>query len=264
MSYLKKEFQEQYRKADDLLCALLAKLDCDQMLDNKSDPDREYKAATLFFLTKAVKSYRAIQLLCSAGFFQDAAVLSRTIFEIFLQISYMASDPVERAPLFLKHVLVERYFLYLKLKKYPELVSDIEKREADLAQLTAHFKELEDQYKKGKGWWGQDLRWLAEKMESNDNQAEKTYLRFYPLCSELVHSTSSAVKYYIFETTERTGIDSSPSLFGEELAAFSTATVSVLLTAHYAAAAWEIADSMAEALVLANENRDAARDLKAK
>jgi hypothetical protein len=55
MSYLNKQSQELYRKADDLLGTLLAKLDCDQMLDNKSDPEREYKAATLFFLTKAVK-----------------------------------------------------------------------------------------------------------------------------------------------------------------------------------------------------------------
>lgn len=256
MNYLNKQSQELYRKADDLLCTLLAKLDCDQMLDNKSDPERGYKAATLFFLTKAVKSYRAIQLLCSAGFFQDAAVLSRTLFEIFLQVSYMAGNPVERAALFVKHVLVEKYFLYLKLKKYPDLVSDIEKREGDLEKLTVQFKELEEQYNRGKGWWGKELRWLAENMESDDNQAEKNYLRLYPLYSDLVHSTSSAVKYYIFETTERTAIDSGPSMSGEKLAAFPIATLSVLLTAHYTAAAWELADILTEALVLANENRN--------
>jgi hypothetical protein len=113
MSYLNEECQELYRKTADLLGALVAKLHCDQMLDNESDPEREYKAATHFFLTKAVKSYPAIRLLCAAGFFRDAAVLSRTIFEIFLQISYMADNPVERAQLFLKHVLVARYVLYL-------------------------------------------------------------------------------------------------------------------------------------------------------
>jgi hypothetical protein len=159
-----------------------------------------------------IKSYRAILLLCSAGFYQDAAVLSRTVFEIFLQVSYMAGNPIERAPLFLKHVLVEKYFLYLKLKKYPDLVSDIEKREADLEKLTAQFKELEDQYHKGKGWWGHDLRWLAERVESDDNQAEKNYLLLYPLYSDLVHSTSSAQKYYIVTTAGRSVIDSGPSL----------------------------------------------------
>lgn len=251
--YLNKDFQELFRKADELVSALLAKLDCDKMLDNKSDPEQEYKAATLFFLTKAVKSYRAVHLLCSAGFFQDAAVLSRSIFEIFLQIAYMAGNPVERAPLFIKHDLVGRYFLYLKLKKYPDLVSDIEKHEAELEQLTAQFKELEDQYNKGKGWWGKELRWLAETLESNNNQAEKSYLRLYPLYSDLVHSTSSAMKYYILETAGRTVIDAAPSFSGEKLAAFPTATGPVLLIAYYAAAAWEIADSMAEAMALAND-----------
>jgi uncharacterized protein DUF5677 len=251
--YLNNDFQELFRKADDLLGALLATLDCDKMLDNTSDPERNYKAATIFFLTKGVKSYRAVHLLCSTGFFQDAAVLSRTIFEIFLQIAYMAGNPKERAPLFIKHDLVGRYFLYLKLKKYPDLVSDIEKRSAELEQLTVQFKELEEQYNKGKGWWGKDLRWLAETAESDDNRAEKSYLRLYPLYSDLVHSTSSAVKYYISEPAGRVVIDAGPSLSAEKLAAFPTATGAVLLIAYYAAAAWEIADSMTEALALAND-----------
>jgi hypothetical protein len=198
---------KQYRKADALLRALLAKLDCDQMLGNEPDPERAYKAATLFFLAKAFKSYQAVHLLCSAGFFQDGAVLSRTIFEIFLQVSYMAGNPVERAPLFIKHDLVGRYFLYLKLKKYPDLVSDIEKRKENLEQLATQFKELEDQYHKGKGWWGNDLRWLAERVESDDNEAEKNYLRLYPLYSDLVHSTSSSVKHYIFTIAGRSTVD---------------------------------------------------------
>jgi hypothetical protein len=244
---------KQYRKADALLRALLAKLDCDQMLGNEPDPERAYKAATLFFLAKAFKSYQAVHLLCSAGFFQDGAVLSRTIFEIFLQVSYMAGNPVERAPLFIKHDLVGRYFLYLKLKKYPDLVSDIEKRKENLEQLATQFKELEDQYHKGKGWWGNDLRWLAERVESDDNEAEKNYLRLYPLYSDLVHSTSSSVKHYIFTIAGRSTVDSAPSTCGEKLAAFPMATSSALLTGYYAAAAWEFAEVMAEALALAKE-----------
>ena len=55
MSYLNNEFHELYRKAARLLCALLAKLDYDEMLANESDPERAYKAATLFFLSKPFK-----------------------------------------------------------------------------------------------------------------------------------------------------------------------------------------------------------------
>lgn len=253
MIYVNDDFCEIYGKAEGLIGGLLAKLDCDQMLSNESDPERMYKGATLFFLTKAFKSYKAVHLLCSAGFFQDAAVLSRTIFEIYLQMSYMAGNPVERAPLFIKHDLVGRYFLYLKLKKYPNLVSDIEKRKENLEQLTIQFKELEDQYRKGQGWWGSDLRWLAERIESDDEEAEKSYLRLYPLYSDLVHSTSSSVKYYIFTTAGRSAIDSGPSACGEKLAAFPMATSSVLLTGYYAAAAWEFGDDMARTLAFARE-----------
>jgi hypothetical protein len=43
MSYLNNEFHELYRKAARLLCALLAKLDYDEMLANESDPERAYE-----------------------------------------------------------------------------------------------------------------------------------------------------------------------------------------------------------------------------
>jgi Family of unknown function (DUF5677) len=253
MSFLNNEFEEMYSKTDAVLRALLAKSDYDRMLNNEPDPEYAYKAATLFFLTKAFKSYQAVQLLCSAGFFQDGAVLSRTLFEIFLQVAYMAGSPMERAPMFIKHDLVERYFLYLKLKKYPDLVSDIERRKEDLEQLTIQFKDLEDQYHRGKGWWGNDLRWLAGKVESGDSTAKKDYLRLYPLYSNLVHSTSSSIKHYISTIAGRSTIDSGPSVCGEKLAPFVMATSSVLLTGYYTAAAWEFADIMAEALALAKE-----------
>ena len=54
----------------------------------------------------------------------------------------MASNPVERASLFIKHDLVGRYFLYQRFKKYPDLVSDIEKRKEDLQLLIAQAEEL--------------------------------------------------------------------------------------------------------------------------
>jgi hypothetical protein len=47
--------------------------------------------------------------------------------------------------------------------------------------------------------------------------------------------------------------DSGPSAYAEKLAALATATSFVLFTGYYAAAAWELADSMAEALALAKE-----------
>jgi hypothetical protein len=63
-----------------------------KIAENQRDNDWPYKCAFLFFAAKSFKSYQAIYTLCSTGFFQDGAMLHRTVFEIFLQALYMAED----------------------------------------------------------------------------------------------------------------------------------------------------------------------------
>lgn len=202
-----------------------------------SDVAYSYKGHMLFFLAKAFKTYEAIHLLSAAGYFQDAAVLTRTVFEITLQSSWMALDPIKRGDLFAKHDPVDRYYLYQKLSKYPDLVEGIEKRQEELARLQAVFDELSEAFQKGKGWWGNDLRWLARELGM-----EKAYLRVYPLYSPLVHSTSTSVKYYLTQDDQGIHIDISASDAGQKLAAFEVATGLLLIIAGQAAAAWGLSD----------------------
>lgn len=217
---------------------------------------REYgrKTSTAFFLAKAFKTYRAINLLVEHRYYQDAAILARTIFEILLQALYV-SGAAERGELFLKHDPVDRYYFYLKLSKYPDLVEGIVNRAAELEMLKGQFDQLESDYVKNKGWWGSDLRSLAEGLGG-----EKDYLRVYPLYSTLVHSTSASVKHYVQEIDHRLVLDIGASDLGKSLAGFEVATGFVLLVAQATAAAWDLPARAAE--LLTEAQRVAAPDLK--
>ncbi len=249
MNYLEAKDRKMFSRAAKLVRVTLTKMKSKKIIGSEWDTEWPYRSATLFFAAKSFKSYQAIRVLCARGFFQDAAVLTRTIFEIYLQAKYMAGDPLQRAEMFKNHDIADRYFKYLKLAKYPELVDAIEKRPEELTKLKAQFAEIEREYKKNTGWWGKDLRWLAE-----NNQEEKSYLTVYPFYSGLVHSTSSSVKYYLLVTEKLFGVDFEPSPRGSEiLGAFPLATGCVRLTASIAAAAWKFKEDMAEMDALAHE-----------
>ncbi len=219
-----------------------------------SSPEYGRKTSTAFFLAKAFKTYQAINLLVEHQYHQDAAILARTIYEIYLQTLYV-SGAAERGELFLKHDPVDRYYLYMKLSKCSDLVEGIDNRVAELELLRGQFDELESDYVKNKGWWGSDLRSLAESLGS-----EKDYLRIYPLYSTLIHSTSTSVKHYVREIDHRLKLDIGPSDLGKSLAAFEVATGIVLLVAHVAAAAWDLSARAAE--LIAEAQKVAKPDLK--
>jgi Family of unknown function (DUF5677) len=130
----------------------------------------------------------------------------------------------------------------------PTLSASWSGTEAELETLKGQFDELEADYRKNKGWWGSDVRSLAESLGS-----EKDYLRIYPLYSALVHSTSTSVKRYVREIDDRLELDVGPSELGKSLAGFEIATSFVLLVAHATAGAWNLAARAAELLAAAQK-----------
>jgi hypothetical protein len=234
--------RERFEVLKDLVSKCLSKVESKLAALEGSDLEYAHKSVAAFFLAKAFKTYQAAYLLSDHGYHQDAAVLARTIFEILLQISYIATD-AKRAELFLKHDPVDRYYLFLRFSKFPELVEGIANRERELATLKADFDELKADYSKNKGWWGTDLRSLAEL-----SGKEKDYLRLYPLYSPLVHSTSTSVKYYVEEGADGLHLDFNPSDAGAKLAGFDVASEFVLIVAHMAASAWDLSDDAAKLL----------------
>jgi hypothetical protein len=236
-----------FSNTERLINGLLADIKPKLATLDASSPEYGRRTSAAFFLAKAFKTYRAINLLVEHQYHQDAAVLARTIYEILLQVLFV-SGAAERGELFLKHDPVDRYYLYLKLSKYPDLVEGIANRPAELEMLKGQFDQLETDYRRNKGWWGSDLRSLAESLGS-----EKDYLRVYPLYSTLIHSTSTSVKHYVQEIDHRLELDTGPSELGSSLAGFEVSTGFVLLVAYATAAAWDLLASAAELLAEAQK-----------
>lgn len=52
-----------------------------------------HKRIFIFFLTRSIKSYRAIKTLCKEGFGQDISTLLRSLLESLISVQYILSDP---------------------------------------------------------------------------------------------------------------------------------------------------------------------------
>jgi Family of unknown function (DUF5677) len=163
----------------------------------------DYSMITFFFFCKTYKTYQAIRMLCRGGFVEDALVLGRTIFEIYLQSEWMSQYPQGRAVDFMNYESVKRYDSYLKLKKCdPEFAALLEKHPEAIANLEAMYARYADQFSKkdqrgnrriADNWWQRSIAWLASKKP----ELQKDYVQTYALQSGIVHSSPTCVNEYL-------------------------------------------------------------------
>jgi hypothetical protein len=68
------------------------------------------QAVVLFALGKAYKTHRAIQILCSEGYGEDAAILQRSLFELAVETRYITRSPLQKRALrWLDYDVVSQY-----------------------------------------------------------------------------------------------------------------------------------------------------------
>jgi hypothetical protein len=160
--------------------------------------DVTFEAAMLFFFCKSYKTYQAIAVLWRAGFYEDAWLLTRTLFEIWMQAAYLRKEPRERARQLQKHDPIRMYRAYLALKKHGE------------SKLTAAFKsrddfeEIERQHHLRDAtaplwWFGKSLHSLANKLGP---PFDKEYLIGYWWQSNLMHSSVTSMQHYMTGSLE--------------------------------------------------------------
>jgi hypothetical protein len=161
--------------------------------------DTPAKRVVAYWFSKAAKSFAAAVLLWNQGYWQDAAVLARTILEVSLQSLLFRKEPEKFAPQFFKHAEVQKHRLFADMDKHAE--GEIK------AGIASYFERLglnPSDIEKWKNWWGKDgTIWdLAKEIE-----ARQTYQVQYPALSFLVHGAPSAFSYYVLKTGPREYID---------------------------------------------------------
>jgi hypothetical protein len=161
----------------------------------KPEVDVTYDVVMLFFFSKSYKTYQAIAFLWRSGFYEDAWLLTRTLFEIWMQAAYLREKPMERTRQFREHGPVSMYRGYHKLKKHGEhtLTAAFESRD--------DFAEIKCQYylhntTAGPNWFGNSLRCLADELGT---PFDREYLIGYWWQSNFVHTAIATMQHFVID-----------------------------------------------------------------
>ena len=176
------------------------------------------------FMAKAYGTYQAIAHLYEVGCFGDAICLSRSLFEICLQVKYLCEDPIKRTDTYLRYgaldqavlsltstskdahmqafsnILEKQGFeglLRLKRRKYFELRAAEAGAKPGVKFLNERLKELRKFGKQENlyNWWDQkNIPELAKEVLGEDKW--RTHEFFYKFTNSFVHSSALALSYY--------------------------------------------------------------------
>lgn len=160
----------------------------------------------IYWFAKAAKSYDAALLLWRNGYWQDAAMLGRTILEIALQAMYFRRDPDKFAAEFFAHETLQRNILFKEMVEHTnsdKIRSEIQKFFAEQSLDPAAFKRQ-------RNWWGKGSIWdLVEEIREQNiyTGAESIYRSQYVSLSMLIHGTPFAVRYYVVPEKDSMFVD---------------------------------------------------------
>ncbi len=140
---------------------------------------------------KAVKTFRAIHLLCVHGLCEDAQALLRTLSEVLADIKYLAKeDQVNRAQQYLDFTVIQDQKMINATEQNPELrgmfpdaVRDIVQERIEDARRRMPEEEFKRRYNSG-AWHG---RGIEEVM--HDVGMQSAYDISFRLGSRAVHAT---------------------------------------------------------------------------
>lgn len=189
----------------------------DQGWRSKEDSIYEYVIGLLF--GKAFKTYKSINILCKEGYGQDAGILLRSLFEIYVSIAYISKDePEKRAKRYYDYSSIERKHLVelfdryeLKEKGFKNAGEAIKRNREEIYRL---YDEVKNNYKNEKGkidefrWSGKSIKEMAI-----DCGLETDYAVVFFIFSQLVHSTSMTERLYVHANIaeRRISLDAGPS-----------------------------------------------------
>jgi hypothetical protein len=146
-------------------------------------------APLVFFFARGFMTFQATALLWQAGFWQDAAVLSRSLREASYQARWTAKRGDEASNLFfVDHERNRRKVMEtLSQAAPPEIKAQAQKVVADMEPSP----EVEPWWR---NWWGRNksLSWLAGQIGAGD-----AYLTEYAMLSAFTHSSPAIFSHYL-------------------------------------------------------------------
>jgi hypothetical protein len=177
-------------------------------LEKYSSKMRAVSAATAlppFFLSKLVRTARAVQRLCAGGYGVEAEVLVRAALEALIHLLFItAKDQEERARLYIEfdHVISKNYFDHIG--RWPDMRDDEE--------LNRRRDEVMAAYERVKGNYPDHLFWAAKLLPKGRLRAMATdvglawyYDFIYWFASNHAHSNARSAQEYV-EVSKEGGI----------------------------------------------------------
>lgn len=198
-SLIIKKFEENFANFDSIRS--ITEGIFDQGWKIKDDSDYEYVMSLLF--SKAFKTYKGINILCKEGYGQDAGILLRSLFEIYVNVAYILKDDSEKR--------AKRYYeySYIARKRSVELFDEhrlgekgfkgaeeaIQKNKEEIYESYNRVKNnyIDEERKKDEfRWSGKSIKKMAR-----DCGLGTDYAVVYSIFSELVHSNPMVERLYV-------------------------------------------------------------------
>jgi len=157
-----------------------------------SSPEEAYFHALVQCSVARTREFLSAQLLlCREGHCNSALVLSRTIFEIALNIAYIAKDPIVRAGLFGQYEIIrkKRYTEALRRTAYK---TALEGRDEEIKQTEELHARFQSNFPDKSRWSGISLRDIAR-----DLGIEGEYDTCYSYQCDASHSNARELTKYI-------------------------------------------------------------------
>ena len=158
-------------------------------------------ALTTFALGKAYKTHGAILFLCAQGYGEDAAILTRSLFDLSITLLYILKDPTNKRVLrYFHYDSIIRKKMFDHAKGVPTFAKLFEERklhpkpgDTTIEDVEKYAKLAQEKYNYGRmGWSDKPIRQMAEEVGR-----EGAYQTVYYLQSNITHSAVRTMNDYV-------------------------------------------------------------------
>lgn len=202
--YQEKQFYDQYREYFDLNEKLLGVVDRvlqSKVIKHDNDP---LKMTAIYFMTKAIKTNRAVWHLCADGYGEDAAILIRSLFNLIINFYFILSQDTEnRAKRFIYHSAYTKYESYKIMSKWADVFKQLDLQTFNASEIQKEAENAQKQYKfeANKPWSNKTILQMAKDIDAHsspkNNSMEKNYDVVYNFLSDFEHSNVMSANSYI-------------------------------------------------------------------